>query len=379
MGFDLIFTGGTLVLPDETVPGSLAVSDGRISAITETPSHLPGVINLDGDLLIPGLIDLHTDNLERQVQPRATARWPSRSAMVSHDAQCVGAGITTVFDSFCAGDLGYQEERSRTLVDGVADMDALAGAGLLKAEHFLHLRCELPAPDMAERFRAYADHPRLRFVSLMDHTPGLGQWRDLEQYRALLRRDGLAEAEIAGKLAEHQASRARWREENREFVLGLMRGRGLPLASHDDASLADIAASAEAGIGIAEFPVSALAAQGAKARGLAVIAGAPNLVRGGSHSGNVAVADLLRAGLVDALASDYVPASLLEAAVLASRFDGWGLARAIALVTRNPAALARLQDRGVLLPGYRADLVRLRIHEGLPILRGVWRGGERVA
>lgn len=379
MRAETIFTGGTLTLPDRSLAGSLAVSAGRIAAIDSGRSASPAAIDLDGDLLIPGIVDLHTDNLERQVQPRATARWPSRSAMIAHDAQCAAAGVTTVFDSFCVGDLGFQEERTRTFVEGVADLDHFASADLLKSDHLLHLRCELPAADMEALFLPYADHPRLALVSLMDHSPGVGQWNDLEQFRALLRRDGLSEAEIDVKLVQHQEGRLRWRGRNRALVLERMRGRGIPLASHDDRTAEDVAENAADGIGIAEFPVSTEAAEAARQHGIVTIAGAPNLVRGGSHSGNVAAADLLRAGLVDAFASDYVPASLLEAAILATTVGAMSLAQAVALVTDQPARMAGLPDRGRLEIGLKADLVRVRLHEGMPIIRGVWRRGERVA
>ncbi len=126
--------------------------------------------------MIPGVVDLHTDNLERQVQPRSNARWPSRSAMVAHDAQCAAAGVTTVLDALCLGDLGFDKDRIRTFLDGVADGDALAGTGLLKSDHYLHLRCELPAADMMALLDPVADHPRVRMVSLMDHSPGVGQY-----------------------------------------------------------------------------------------------------------------------------------------------------------------------------------------------------------
>ena len=174
MTTDTIFTNGRLVLADRVMDGSLVTAQGRITAIDTTPSTAPGAIDLDGDLMIAGIIDLHTDNLERQVQPRINARWPSRSAMIAHDAQCAGAGVTTVFDSFCVGDLGFEEDRKRTFVEGVADLDALTEAGLLKSDHRIHLRCELPAPDMEALFHPYADHPRLALVSLMDHSPGVG-------------------------------------------------------------------------------------------------------------------------------------------------------------------------------------------------------------
>jgi alpha-D-ribose 1-methylphosphonate 5-triphosphate diphosphatase len=379
MTSDTIFTNGRLVLAERVMDASLATAQGRISAIDVMPSNAPGAIDLDGDLIIPGIIDLHTDNLERQVQPRINARWPSRSAMIAHDAQCASAGVTTVFDSFCVGDLGFEEDRKRTFVEGVADLDALTGAGLLKADHRIHLRCELPAPDMEALFDPYADHPRLALVSLMDHSPGVGQWGDVSQFRAILRRDGLTEPEIDARLKHHREGRLRWRGRNRRVVLDRMRGRPIAIASHDDRTAAEITENAADGIRIAEFPVSMEAALAARAQGMEVIAGAPNIVRGGSHSGNVAAADLLRADAVDAFASDYVPASLLEAAIMATTIAGITLSRAIALVTDRPAKMAGLSDRGRIEIGLAADLVRVRIHEGMPIVSGVWRWGERVA
>jgi alpha-D-ribose 1-methylphosphonate 5-triphosphate diphosphatase len=232
---------------------------------------------------------------------------------------------------------------------------------------------------MEALFDPYADHPRLALVSLMDHSPGVGQWGDVSQFRAILRRDGLTEPEIDARLEHHRAGRLRWRGRNKRVVLDRMRGRPIAIASHDDRTTEEVAQNAADGIRIAEFPVSMEAALAARAHGMEVIAGAPNIVRGGSHSGNVAAADLLRVDAVDAFASDYVPASLLEAAVMATTIAGITLPRAIALVTDRPARMAGLSDRGRIEVGLAADLVRVRIHEGLPIVRGVWRRGERVA
>jgi alpha-D-ribose 1-methylphosphonate 5-triphosphate diphosphatase len=324
------------------------------------------------------VVDVHTDNLERQVQPRATARWPSRSALVAHDAHCAAAGVTTVLDALCLGDLGFSKERIRTFQDAVADLDALADTGLLKSEHFLHLRCELPAADMLELFDPVADHPRVRMVSLMDHSPGMGQYADLDRYRVLRRKEGKTEAEIERRMAELQEQSARMREPNRRALLQRVAGRPLALASHDDRTEAEVARNHEDGIRISEFPVTMEAAQAAKALDMRVIAGAPNIVRGGSHSGNVAAADLVRAGAVDAFASDYVPASLVEAAFHCVADTGIALPQAIALLTERPAALAGLADRGRIAPGLRADLVRVRLHDRLPVVRQVWRAGERV-
>ncbi len=378
------FRGAVLVLPDRVVPGGLSVADGRITAIRPDDDHPADpatrdldALDLDGDFLLPGLVDLHTDNLERQVEPRANARWPSRAAMLAHDAQCAAAGVTTVLDALCLGELGFEESRARTFRDGLADGDALHGTGLLRAEHFLHLRCELPAAGLPELLAPLVHHPRLRMVSLMDHTPGHGQFADLARYRTMQRSDGLDEPAIDRRIAGLRDLRERLREPNRRAVLRHLGGTGIVVASHDDRTADEVAANHRAGIGVSEFPVAAEAARAAKSLGMTVIAGAPNVVRGGSHSGNVGAAELIRDGLVDALASDYVPASLLDAAFRTAD-AGLGLPEAVALVTSRPAAIIGLHDRGRLAPGLRADLLRVRVHDGLPVVRQVWRHGERV-
>lgn len=375
---ETVLTNAILVLPDETIAGTLVLRGETIAAVEPGRAHTPGARDLDGDYLIPGVVDVHTDNLERQVQPRSLARWPSRSAMVAHDAQCAAAGVTTVLDALCLGDLGFDKERIRTFKEGVADLDVLSETGLLKADHFLHLRCEVPASDMLPLFEPVADHPLVRMVSLMDHSPGVGQYANMAFYRDLRRRGGLDEATIERRITELQAQRARLRGPNRRALLDRLRGRTVALASHDDRTPEEIAENAADGIRISEFPVTMEAAQAAKAAGMQVIAGAPNIVRGGSHSGNVAAADLLRAGAVDAYASDYVPSALVEAAFQSAREADVTLPRAIAMVTETPARMAGLTDRGRIARGWRGDLVRVRLHETLPIVRQVWRAGERV-
>lgn len=378
MTVETILTNAILVLPHDTLAGTIVLRGATIEEIHPGRSAIAGALDMDGDYLIPGVVDVHTDNLERQVQPRSLARWPSRSAMVAHDAQCAAAGVTTVLDALCLGDLGFDAERIRTFRDGVVDLDVLTEAGLLKSDHFLHLRCEVPAGDMLELLAPVADHPLVRMVSLMDHSPGVGQYANMDFYRELRRRGGMDEAAIDRRIAELQDQRARLRGPNRRALLDLVRGRPIALASHDDRTEAEIAENAADGIRISEFPVSMEAARAARAAGMQVIAGAPNIVRGGSHSGNVAAMDLLRAGAVDAYASDYVPPALVEAAFQSARETGIGLPAAIGMITETPAGMAGLGDRGRLQAGWRADVVRVRLHETLPIVRQVWRAGERV-
>lgn len=378
---ETILTNALLVLPDRVEPGTLVLREGRIAEIQPGRSHLPAARDLEGDHLIPGVIDVHTDNLERQVQPRSLARWPSRSAFLSHDSQTAAAGVTTVLDALCLGDLGFDAERTETFLNGVRDLDALVPTGLLKSEHYLHLRCELPAADLLPLVETVADHPAVRMVSLMDHTPGVGQYADIERYRQMRVRGGKSIAEVDRRIAELVEQRARLRGPQRRALLERFGGRGMALASHDDWHAEEIAENAADGVLISEFPVSMMAAEAARGAGMEIIAGAPNIVRGGSHSGNVAAADLVRAGLVDVLASDYVPPAMIEAAWRAA--GEIGLAAAIATITEAPARMLRMADRGRIAPELRADLVRIRPLDGpagpMPVVRTVWRAGERIA
>jgi alpha-D-ribose 1-methylphosphonate 5-triphosphate diphosphatase len=375
---DTILTNAMLVLPNEVVTGTVAMKGATIVGIDTGNSSLPSAIDMQSDYLIPGIVDLHTDNLERQVQPRATSRWPSRSAMIAHDAQCAAAGVTTIFDALCLGGLGFDKDRMRTFHEGVADLDALAPTGLLKSDHFLHLRCEVPAPDTLAMVEPVIGHRLVRMISLMDHSPGEGQYANLDYYRTVRRASGFDDASIDRRIDELREQRARLRDPNRRALLNMARPRDVPIASHDDRTVEEIAENVADGIAISEFPVTMAAAKAAKAAGMQVIAGAPNIVRGGSHSGNVSASDLVNANAVDAFASDYVPPSLVEAAFLCARAHGMSLPAAIGMVTDVPARMVGLRERGRLALWCRADVVRVTVHENLPVVRQVWCGGVRV-
>ena len=376
---ETILTNATLILPTETLLGTLVIRGETIAEIQPGRSHAAGAIDFNAEPLMPGVVDVHTDNLERQVEPRAAARWPSRSAMLAHDAQCAAAGVTTVLDALCLGDLGFDKERVKTFRDAIVDLDALTGTGLLKSDHFLHLRCELPATDMLDLVDPVADHPLVRMISLMDHSPGVGQYANMDRYWALRRRGGLKDEEIQGRIDHLLDQRARTRDPNRRALLARIAHLTVALASHDDRTEEEIEENFRDGIMISEFPVAMPAANAARARGMQIIAGAPNIVRGGSHSGNIAAADLVRAGKVDVFASDYVPAALVEAAFICADTTGISLPAAIATITDTPARMSGLPDRGRLEPGLRADLVHVTLHQAMPVVRQVWRAGERVA
>jgi alpha-D-ribose 1-methylphosphonate 5-triphosphate diphosphatase len=360
--------------------GTAMLRAGRIARLDRGTSSLAAAQDLEGDLLIPGLIDVHTDNLEKHMMPRPGVRWSSRAALLAHDAQVAAAGITTVLDALCVGEVEHADQRDQMFREGVAELRALAPRELLRAEHFLHLRCEISVAGMEQSFALVADDPLVRMVSLMDHTPGVGQFADIEKYKRKNARSlGMNEAEAEAYVARRWAMRAAVREPNRAAILAAVAGRDIALASHDDRTVEEVADWADAGITISEFPVTLEAAHAARARGMGIIAGAPNLVRGGSHSGNVRAADLMRDGLVDVFASDYVPAAMLNAALLAHETLHVPLPAAIAAVSQRPAVMIGLADRGAIAPGLRADLVQVHLADGHPLVRQVWRGARRIA
>jgi alpha-D-ribose 1-methylphosphonate 5-triphosphate diphosphatase len=374
----MILENARLVLPDVIVPGWLAVEGAEIAAFGEGRAPERG-LDLAGDYLAPGLIELHTDSLEGHVNPRPKVRWHLGSAVLAYDAQIASAGITTVFDSLRVGTedndtLGSETEALAEAIDEARRRDSL------RAEHFTHLRCEICTDDVLERTEAFLARYPARLLSLMDHTPGQRQFRDVEKLLVYYRTKSLGEDVLQDLMVEKRARHQRLNAANRAALVAIARRNAVAVASHDDATSGDVAEAVRDGVSIAEFPVTLEAAEASRRAGIRVLMGAPNLVRGGSHSGNVAAEELAREGLLDILSSDYIPASLIHAAFeLPQRVASISLARAIAMVTLAPAEATGLTDRGRIATGSRADLIRIREADGLPVVRSVWREGERVA
>lgn len=380
MPAEQILSNARLVLADQVIHGSLLIRDGLIADISAGASSLPQAQDLGGDLLLPGLVELHTDNLEKHMSPRPGVDWPSASAVLTHDAQIVAAGITTVFDALSIGDINPKGKRMQQLGVMLEAIAAAEAAGQTRAEHRLHLRCEVSHPQCLELFRELVEQPLVQLVSVMDHAPGQRQFARMEKYREYyMGKYHLSPAEMDHFVSEQLANSARHSDQQRAAIVDICRSRELALASHDDATLEHVTESADYGMAIAEFPTTFEAAEASHARGLKVLMGAPNIVRGGSHSGNIAAADLARRGVLDILSSDYYPASLLQAALgLAEQDNGYDLPRAVATISLAPARAAGLDDRGEIAVGLRADLVQAQVHKGQPVIAQVWRQGRRV-
>ena len=378
-GREQILTNGRIVTADAEFDGTVVVRDGLIVEVSPGRS-CANAIDLEGDYLVPGLVELHTDNMEKHFAPRPGVQWPSMAAVMAHDTQIAAAGITTVFDSLSLGDVRGDTDRVRNRARMVEAICAVSERRLSRAEHRLHLRCEVTPDDAVDAVDQWIDLPLVGLISINDHTPGQRQFLDpakLKQY--YMGKFAMTEEQFevfhARSLDLHSRNAARHRRE----IVSRAQARALPLASHDDATRAHVAEAVENGMTIAEFPTTREAAEASREGGLAVLVGAPNVVLGGSHSGNIAAIDLLRDGHADILSSDYVPASLLEGVFkLAAAGIGISLPQAVRLASLNPAEAVGLGDRGDIASDKRADFVRVRVHHDAPMVRAVWREGERV-
>lgn len=380
MATEQIFHNARIVLEDEIVHGSVLIRDGKIADISSSAATQSGE-DFEGDYLIPGLVELHTDHLESHYSPRPGVRWNMMSAIQAHDAQISSSGITTVFDCLRMGsdeDDGFDDGEMRMMADALklaADQDRL------RAEHFIHLRCEVSSHNVLQHFETFNDVEAVRLASLMDHAPGQRQFQTMEQYTLYYKKKrGLTEEQFAEFVERRVESSQKYADMHRRAISESCHTRGISIASHDDATLDHVEEAENFGVRLAEFPTSMEAAEASHAAGMSVLMGAPNIVRGKSHSGNIAARDLAERGVLDVLSSDYVPLSLVHAPfILAESYEEISLPQALSMVTSTPARTVGLDDRGRIAPGLRADIVRLRQNEGVPVVRGVWRQGRRVA
>ncbi|MDR6634928.1 alpha-D-ribose 1-methylphosphonate 5-triphosphate diphosphatase [Phyllobacterium sp. 1468] len=377
---EMLVTNARLVLADSILDGAVGVRDGLIRDIGEGPSSIADAVDFEGDFLIPGFVELHTDNLEKHLQPRPGVMWPSSAAsVVAHDVQIAGAGITTVFDAVAVGEYSAASARRQMITTTVETVANPRVREVLRSEHLLHLRCELADPAVLDIYAPIADNPYVKLVSLMDHTPGQRQWADLDRWRQFNRDKKWTDLEFDQMVADRVAAQSQYVNRYRTAVIELARQHGTVLASHDDTTPEHVDEAMHDGISISEFPTSIDAAAHAHRRGMKVVMGAPNVVRGGSHSGNVSAIDLVQQDILDGLSSDYVPSSLMQSVFLLNQSAGIDLAKAVSFVSANPARMVGLDDRGAIEIGKRADFSRVRLIDGVPVILSVWREGRRVS
>ncbi|SHK37786.1 alpha-D-ribose 1-methylphosphonate 5-triphosphate diphosphatase [Shimia gijangensis] len=379
---ETILANAMLVLPDETVRGALLLRDGKIQAL-ETGTSVPsGAVDCQGDYVAPGLVELHTDNLERHLHPRPKVNWPHLPAILAHDQEMAGAGVTTVFDALRIG--FFQSAARNKLRKGYArevatELRNLGEQGTLKIRHHVHLRAETCSETLIDELADFGPEDRVGIMSLMDHTPGQRQFADMGKFETYTRgKHDLPSDGFDDYVRFLQELRSRLGQTHENAVVEAAARCGAVLASHDDTTEQQVETSVQYGARLAEFPTTVAAARASKMRGMATVLGGPNLVRGASHSGNVAAAELADLGILDIISSDYAPASLLLGAVqLGQRWDN--MAKGLATVTSTPAQAVGWTDRGRLGVGLAADVIRFKLVGNVPTLQAVWCKGARVA
>ncbi len=376
-----IYTNYRLLLSNEEISGTIAVTDGVITDIQ------PGIVsqgqNGSGNYLLPGLIELHTDNLEKCISPRPKVRFPLELATVNHDRDLISSGITTVCDAIAIGDITPKDNSLRIhhyagMINAVVEGQK---AGRFSTDHLLHLRCELGYEHLYEIIESYAEHPLLALISLMDHAPGQRQFVNIQKYKEYYTgKHGVPAAKMDEFIAMRLDNQHKHAVENRESLVKLSQKKSIALASHDDATADHVQEAISEGVVLAEFPTTLNAAREAHNNGLLVLMGAPNVVLGGSHSGNVSAIKLVELDLVDIISSDYVPRSLLQSAFIISQQANKPLYEVIKYITLNPAKAINLDKQiGSLEVGKKADFVTVQDDGVVPKILEVFKSGQRVA
>jgi alpha-D-ribose 1-methylphosphonate 5-triphosphate diphosphatase len=370
-----------VVLPDRILErGSIRIDGPIITEIIEgNPSRSSLGIAAHGMTAIPGVIDIHGDMLEREIEPRPGTFFPAEVAVQQLDKRLAANGITTAFAAVALGDRPDEnEEHVRNANRMIEQIETLQNMRPnLLCDILVHARVEVTHQSAVQVIATLLERSLVNLLSLMDHSPGQGQFRDMDRYvRYYSKYYGGDPIQIA---AEAEARMARgdsvWNAA--EGVAHLARVSGVPLASHDDDTPAKVSQMLQMGASVSEFPVTLEAAIAAREHGMHVAMGAPNVLRGGSHSGNLAAIDGIRAGAVDVLATDYHPASPVLAAFKLANTQELELHEAVKLISENAAKSVGLHDRGRLEVGLRAD-VTLVEDLSVPRVRATFREGRAI-
>lgn len=372
-----------LVLPDQVLENSsLRIEEGLITEIIDGPAP-EKIPSLAGLTIIPGLIDLHGDMLERDVQPRPSARFPTEIGLLELDKRLAGAGITTAYAAISFAWHGNDLRSQESATEMIETLNRLNDDTLV--DMYVHARFEVTNPTTGPILRDLLERKLVQLVSIMDHTPGQGQYSNIDRYLNFMHKWlgmdmdmlGVSKEEILEKMKANMQEQAK---QPRDWsivqdVIATAQEHDIPIASHDDDTAAKVNEQARMGITISEFPVSKEAARAAKDHGMAVIMGSPNAYRGKSTSNNLSALDAIADGLVDILATDYYPAAMLHTAFKLSHDNVMPLHESIKLVSTNPAAAMRFTDRGRIAIGYSADLVLVHETTSFPQVRGTIRKG----
>jgi len=370
----------TMILPNSLVEGGwLLIEDGRILDLGEeaTCPHVADyVVNANMQFLLPGLIDLHCDAIEKLVEPRPDIHFDIQVALEQADWRLAGSGITTEFHAVSLDDNEFGV-RSETFTHDLHHALTTTREETL-IRHKIHARLELTSRRGSEAVTQLIEQKACDMVSLMDHSPGQGQYRTEQTFREYVKRSTSRTAVEIDALLEMKRSQAVEIPSRVEHVTQLARSAGLAIATHDDDTAAKVQQWPKLGVTISEFPTTLEAARTAHDLDLAVCMGAPNVIRGKSSGGNLSAHEGIRAGVVDVLCSDYYPAAMLHAVFMLGTREVLTLPHAMRLVTLNPAQAVGLSaDYGSLEVGKIADVILVRLSwRGIPVVQRLFVQGE---
>ncbi|MEA3405379.1 MAG: alpha-D-ribose 1-methylphosphonate 5-triphosphate diphosphatase [Pseudomonadota bacterium] len=371
----LHITNANLVLENDILEqASLLIENGVISAIN--PEQVPDnaqSINAHGQTLMPGMVDLHCDALEKEVEPRPNVHFPLDFACAQADKRNAAAGITTVFHalSFANEELGVRNNQfAKDIAESVHQFQPHA-----LVDNRVHCRYEITDPTGLPILMELMEKQSMHLVSLMDHTPGQGQFKDLAAYKAYFGKSYQKSEEELDELIAKKQQQAEGAMERVELLVKKAHENGISVASHDDDCVERVDTMTALGVDISEFPINLETAQYAREKGMKTIMGAPNILRGKSQSGSMRALDAVNAGVCDCLCADYAPAALIVAVFKLPTISALSLPQAVQLVTKNPAEAAKLNDRGVIEVGKRADLISVANLDGLVQVSEVFVAG----
>ena len=378
----LIVRGGSVVLPGEVLEADIILSDGRISEIAASGSAAAlspedEVVDAEGAWVLPGLIDLHCDAIEKEVEPRPNTLFPFDMAFVQYERKLALHGITTMYHSLSLG-VGLSLRGEHLTSELIAHI-LRSRRERAMIRHRVHLRYEVSHLTGMPLARRLIEDGSIDYLSFMDHAPGIGQYHRPGAFeRYVMKNQGVDIHEAAAIVEELQERRSRIDWGELRSLAGRARERGIAIASHDDDSAGQVDHSRSFHAGVVEFPLNLETAQYATEQGLQVCVGAPNIVRGGSHDKNMSALDAIQAGAAGIICSDYHPASLLQSIFILEQ-EGIPLPQAAAMASRNPArAMGIDAEVGSIEAGKLADLLIVRKVQGCPVVERTLVGGKVV-
>lgn len=377
---------GIIVAGLQEIRGKALLLDGdRIAGIVDHPPEGCQLVDADCGYITPGFIDTHSDSIEHLVLPRAHCAMDFEMALRADERLLAGQGITTMYHSislYAKDYFGEKEIRKQKNMFRFADLISSFHDKRHLIHHRFHLRIEIDNLEAFDIVSSLMQQGKVHAISFMDHTPGQGQYRSIETYRRAISaydKDGMTDEHFQEILDEHRTKQMLSFDQMKALA-DMARERGLPVASHDDDTVEKLHVNKTLGVTVSEFPITMEVAKAAREMGFSVTAGAPNILLGGSHSGNMSAAEGVLAQAVDSLCSDYYTVSLMQAPFLLVQKYGLSVPQAISHVTSCPAAAMKIdKDYGAIAAGKKADLLIIHEYDGYPSVTSTFVDGVEIA